>query len=408
MFTVAIVMAQYEICKFGRKGLIATFSPTFVFPDNQKVMESCQKQNENDWESPIALESFSGIKINISGSGSGTAANIEATKFDGVYLRSMAALSDFYTMTNEDQDNANSRYYALLETKLSYLPQAFSQYRGKTAKEIASQVSYQDCQTIANNFNCTGKYAANNQKQKDAILMASALYAVKAQAGDVFFKSFAANPSATMANVPQSSSLYNFVAYIEQNWPGLIAEFSGMGSEPDGVSSSSVVVYDCPTKTPNIRKVDKQGFTKVYSFKIVIDKTRKNPVHVEIHEGKGRPQTNHQVGIVSGSYQKVCDKVFDFTADEWIYALNMCKSFRDATVVNEYRRIVGNAEMQRRTSMERGKQSAGQTMTPYGPASAANNAATMPIQAAPQQQYYNNATMGANNIYTMPSQPQYA
>ncbi len=365
-------MAQYEICKFGRKGLVATFTPTFVFPGTQKVQESCQNTNENDWVSPIALERFSGVKINISGSGQGTAANIEASKFDGVYLRSMNALRDFFAVTNEDADNAASHYYVLLETKLSYLPSQFTQHRGKTAREIASLVSYQDAQTIANNFNCTGKYAANNQKQKDAIIMASTLQMLKQQTGgnDAFLKAFATNPSATMEKVPANSDLYNLVVYMEQNWPGLIAESANMGAD-ETVSESSIVVYDCPTKTPDIRKVDKDGYTKVYSFKIVIDKSRKNPVHVEIKEGKGKPQTNHSVGIVSGTYKKVCDKVFDFTADEWLYAMNMCNDYKKAAIVNDFQRIVTNAEAQRNLSIARGKQAQGTANT------AANNVVPM-------------------------------
>ncbi len=370
-------MAQDEAITFGRKNLVCAIIPTFVYPTNEEVTNSMQSGKEFDWISPKEFTRYSGVKINISGQGSGTSANIEVSKLDGVILRSKAALENCYISSGNN--GTETDYSTMLETKISFVPNEFVQFRGKTANEIAQALDYNSAITIANNFKCEGRFAAANQRQKDALYLAAALKSLKDAVQPDFFDKYVSDPAAAIGN---NQAVYQLVSYIEGNWAGAIAECGGKSTTESG---SSVVIYDCPMKTPDIKRVDKQGYTKVYSFRISIDVTRDYPVHVEIHEGKGKPQTNHAVGIVAGTYIKVVDKTFDFTADEWLYALNTCKDFRSAVVTNEWSRVSQLASYQRSVSiqMQKNKNNV-QTAPQNAPAQQTGQV----IYYNPQQQYY--------------------
>ncbi len=393
---------QNEIT-FGRKGVICAISPTFVFPSNDEVYKSMQSADEHDWIPPLEFTRYSGMKINISGSGSGTAANIEATKLDGVYIRSKAALEHFYSAKAEAEDAAGGgNYTSVLNTSIKFVPKNQQALKDKSAAYIASQLDYNSCIAIANNLSCTGKFAAANTRQRDALYMAAALQSFKQAASPEFVKAYINDPVTTMSGINQNDPIYQWVSYLESNYPGIIYE-CGSQETDDSVSKESVVIYDCPMKTPNIHSVDSQGLTKVYAFRIVIDTNRQNPVHVEIHEGKGRPQPSRAVGIISGSYVKGCDKTFDFTADEWLYALNHCREIRQAVITCDWLRINALAQQQRELSIQNTNARKGKGQAPTQRATQQYQQPQMYQQnpQVPQGQVYQQAP---TQVYQYPAQ----
>lgn len=347
-------MPQSEIVKFGRKNLVVTFSPKFVYPATEDVQNSMYNNNgqynaENSWKSPMELESFSGVKINISGSGTGASCNIEATKLNGVALRSRTLLGDFCSTISTSSENGGAS--DLLYTVIKYAPKEYSSYKGKPAFEIAKALDYNSCMKIGDSFQCEGKFKEANEKQRDAIRAAAMVVAAINSAPDGFLEAFKNDRNVlSMVNNQQYQQFYNLVYYLENNYPGMLIETYLDSSNTS--NENAYVIYDVPMKTPKIDRVDAQGLTDVYSSKITIDKNKLYPVRVEIHTGKGVPMKGRAVGIAPGSYVKGVDKVFDFTADEWLYALHMCELVQQAALTMEYPRILYNAEQQRLVSIQ--------------------------------------------------------
>lgn len=290
-------------------------------------------------KSPLqAYKPWSGLCLNFADSskGVGGSGSIEVNHLADVRMRTQIAMHAVMEMeikkSNTELGQGKTQIGDLLDTKVYFLPKEITaDYRGKTALEIARGNGYASSmiavQNLKNSAANNPKYAKNNLKQAQAMEMAAAVVAAestKLDSGQSVSECFCADPSKAMqignelyrAGHPAGAAMAAFYQALQKE-PSLLdyLKRAKNGEEKTG----RYQIYGPVLKTPNIEKLDKEGYTKAYSLSVYCDpKQLPYPFKIELQTMRGKPMNDRSVGVIGETIIDRKDFSISLQTWEWL------------------------------------------------------------------------------------------
>lgn len=305
---------------------------------NSKIRPLEQSDFQNG-ESPLkAYKPWSVLSLNIANgeSKSGGSGAIEITHLADVKIRTMIAMQEIMenerkgiknSFNEQNSDNAAS----LLETKIYFIPREISNdMRGKSAFEIAQTCTYEVAQSIGQNLRKSAennpKYKAANLKQAEAIELAGLLVASEKTilAGKSIKDWFSGNMDVALRVCQEEYTKGNSAVMIAMILKQVIDKDASVlqllkGTPEIKKNMGNFKIYGPILKTPNVKKIDANGYTKAYSLAIWCNPEQNPyPFHVELQTMLGKPLTNRQVGVDGSSIINRKTFSIDLTTWEWM------------------------------------------------------------------------------------------
>lgn len=315
-----------------------------ILAANSKV-QPLDKTDYANGESPlVAYKPWSGLTLNFADSkknigGSGA---IEVNHFADVKLRSEIAMKaimeeEVKKESNPASANGGNTIEEILDTKVYFLPREInSEFRGKGAfdivKAVGIQVAMNASQNLKSSIDNNSKYAENNRKQAAALDLAIIL--VNAEntlydgqnsiatlySGDMN-KAFEISNQLFNAQHPAGKVAAELFQAIKQ-YPS-IPDYLKSRKNGEVKSNGIYRIYGPILKTPNVKKVDNDGYTKAYSLSIYCNpKQLPYPFHVELQTMKGKPLPNHAVGVDGNTITDRKTFSIDLQTWEWLNVIN--------------------------------------------------------------------------------------
>lgn len=270
--------------------------------------------SEDDFKAGVSpmelIKKGSGLRLECADSqkGIGGSGSIEAAKLADVRIRTEIAFQAIMKAEMSGVKAADNS--SILDTPIHFVPKEMSEFRGKPARDFING-GFTDAIFIAavkllrDNAAKNAKYAAANTKQADALEAARILSLaqnVKDKNGNSlisFCKSLdeikIKGNQLNAAKDPAVKAMAEIFKYIKRD-PANIAIFAP--SKSSETSTEVYTIYDAPQKTPNSRKLDKDGMTKAYSLKVTCNPARlPYPFHVELVTFRGKPIPGQMVGV---------------------------------------------------------------------------------------------------------------
>lgn len=367
-------------------------------------------------KSPLqAYKPWSGIRLNFADSakGIGGSGAIEVNHLADVKMRTqiaMHAVMDAEMQKSKiELGQEKNQIDDLLDTKIYFLPREITaDYRGKTALEIARGNGYVNSMTAVQNLRSSAannpKYTKNNLKQAEAMECAAIIaYAetTKLDNGQSVSECFCVDPAKAMqlgselyrTGHPAGAAMAVFYQALQKE-PALLdyLKKEKKGEEKKG----RYQIYGPVLKTPNIEKLDKEGYTKAYSLSIFCDpKQLPYPFRIELQTMRGKPQNDRSVGVIGESIIDRRDFSISLQTWEWLNIIE--RSDWEAKLValwahnEQYAAAVAATQENRSASMQNGQQT---------------RAFGQP-QATITQPYPQQMPQSAGYYYAQAQQPQY-
>lgn len=290
-------------------------------------------------KSPLqAYKPWSGLRLNFADSskGIGGSGSIEVNHLADVRMRTQIAMHAVMEMemkkSKAEFRQGKTKIDDLLDTKVYFLPKEITaDYRGKTALEIARGNGYSASmiavQNLKNSAANNPKYAKNNLKQAQAMEMAAAIIAgeaTKLDNGQTVSECFCADPSRAMqlgnelyrAGHPAGAAMAAFYQALQKE-PALLDFLKQEKTE--GEKKGRYQIYGPVLKTPNIEKLDKDGYTKAYSLSVYCDpKQLPYPFKIELQTMRGKPMNDRSVGVIGETIVDRKDFSISLQTWEWL------------------------------------------------------------------------------------------
>lgn len=295
--------------------------------------------------SPMTVyKSWSVLNLNFADSDkkTGGSGSIEIDHLEDVRIRTQIAMQAVMEQerkqisNNPEQGGGDSAAGALLATKIFFLPKEIkAEMRGKTALEIASACGSENARIAAQNLRNSAKnnekYRANNLKQAEALELASVIFEAKERSFQIDGKEvkvadlIASDPNRAVffcneeykrnPNNPCLMTAMNLMNAIKQDRSILSILKDGSA----GKAENHYMIYGPVLKTPHIEKVDKDGYTKVYSLVVWCNPSQlPYPFHVELQTMLGIPKANRQVGVEGSTIKDRQTFSIDLMTWEWL------------------------------------------------------------------------------------------
>lgn len=309
-----------------------------ILAANSKI-QPLTKEDFEKGESPLkTYKPWSCLNLNFAVSGDksyGGSGAIEVKRIPDVKLRTEIAMRAIMeaeiVKTNQNEESGDGKIQDLLATKIFYLPKDMNESRGKTAMEIAKANGAVKAKEAVQNLKASAannaKYAANNLKQADALELASVIAAAESTllddgstVLDLFKGDFnqAVARCKTLYEQRHISASVAVELFNAINKDRALLDYIKSGHS-DNQTSGTYYIYGPMTKTPNVKKLDKEGLTKAYSLCITCSPTHlPYPFHIELTTMRGVPLGADRVGVKSDTIVDRKTFTIDLTTWEWV------------------------------------------------------------------------------------------
>lgn len=308
-----------------------------ILAANSKI-QPLTKEDFEKGESPLkTYKPWSCLNLNFAVSGDksyGGSGAIEVKRIPDVKLRTeiaMRAIMEAEIAKTNQNEESGGKIQDLLATKIFYLPKDMNGSRGKTAMEIAKAHGAVKAKEAVQNLKASAannvKYAANNLKQADALELASVIAAAESTllddgstVLDLFKGDFnqAVARCKTLYEQRHISASVAVELFNAINKDRALLDYIKSGHS-DNQTSGTYYIYGPMTKTPNVKKLDKEGLTKAYSLCITCSPTHlPYPFHIELTTMRGVPLGADRVGVKSDTIVDRKTFTIDLTTWEWV------------------------------------------------------------------------------------------
>jgi hypothetical protein len=284
---------------------------------------------------------------------SGGSGSIEASALEEIYMKTQRIEDKIVdlSMTRSGVANQSENKIAELDTVINYLPRDMAQGKGMSAIQIAKTFTITQVSIAAKNLEAQAangsKYARLNQTQAESLMIA---LLVVNRDKDFIKPSVAGSFAAGQAEFINACKQYRLshdnsdegCIYIDTMNRLLAAKKidSRIFKASSEVSSDGgyVELYSA-FKTPNVHKVDENGYTRAYEVKITANPAKDYPYRVELTTMLGKPRVDkngdvQNIGIDTSAGSIKDQKRFnmDLTSKEWTNAVRMMIMMRDQMV----------------------------------------------------------------------------
>lgn len=315
-----------------------------ILSANSKMRPLDQKDIASG-ESPLkAYKPWSVLNLNFanSESKSGGSGSIEISHITDVKIRTMIAMQEIMEkerkgVSSNSRAESTGNASSLLETKVYFLPREISSdSRGKAAIDIARASGADNSKLAAQNLRNSAannpKYEKSNIRQAEAMELAAIIVAAEQNSfqienntktvKDIFAENmdqairicnmeFAKNPTA-----PAVLAAADLLNAIKKDASVLDVIKSGADM---ATNAGNYKIYGPVLKTPNTKKVDKDGYTKAYSLAVWCNTDQlPYPFHIELQTMMGKPRSNSQVGIDGATIINRKTFSIDLMTWEWL------------------------------------------------------------------------------------------
>lgn len=309
-----------------------------ILAANSKI-QPLTKEDFEKGESPLkTYKPWSCLNLNFAVSGDkayGGSGAIEVKRIPDVKLRTEIAMRAIMeaeiVKANQNEESGDGKTQELLATKVFYLPKDMNGSRGKTAMEIVKTYGAAKAKEAVQNLKASAannaKYAANNLKQADALELAAVIAAAESTflddgstVLDLFKGDFnqAVARCKTLYEQRHTSASVAVELFNAINKDRALLDYIKSGHS-DNQTSGTYYIYGPMTKTPNVKKVDKDGLTKAYSLCITCSPTHlPYPFHIELTTMRGVPLGADRVGVKSDTIVDRKTFTIDLTTWEWV------------------------------------------------------------------------------------------
>ena len=297
----------------------------------------------NNGTSPmLLLKPYAGVGFNFSDSAKnkGGNGNIEAERIPDVKVRTQEMMGKIMEEERKQASRSGAAGEAELEvgTRILFLPEDMKEGKGKTAMEIAEMFGSAKAFNAAENLRASAqrnpKYAKNNNKQADAMYTA----AVVVQARETVVQAIPAadlKQDQTIADIfsgdlnkgiqigrilyntkhPATKAAVDLHKLIQAK-PSVQA----LLKREKTVSENMVPykIYGPVIKTPNVKKLDSEGFTRMYELRVeCYPQDIEHPFRVQLKVTRGKPIQGRMVGAVEDRNTPPDYFKMDLTSWEW-------------------------------------------------------------------------------------------
>ena len=300
-------------------------------------MQPLVKTDFDEGVSPLkTYKPWSCLSLNFANSEKGTGGSgaIEVKQLSDVRIRTEIAMKAVMEeeIKKESQQEETSTTEELVKTNVYYLLKDMSEYRGKSAIEIAKNFPITKVLEAAENLKKSAannpKYADKNMKQANALEVAAIIVNAenaKCNDGKSVLELFSGDLREAMkisqelfnTKHPASQAAVSLFQLIQKD-NSVVKYIKKCVNGNANITDTGYKIYGPILKTPNTKKVDKEGYTKAYSLCIVCDPKRlPYPFHIELQTMRGKP-SNGKVGIEA---QSVVDRktfTIDLATWEWV------------------------------------------------------------------------------------------
>ena len=313
-------------------------------------MSTKQDWDENKLSPMEMLQSWSGIKFNVSDSklNAGGDGNIEAKKLSDVRIRTEHAMryvmeAEMQRTDGDDAEKEKSGASVFLEQPISYLPKDLIALRGQSSIAICGSLQVPQIKnaidTLVQGYqNAKQKGDQNNAnrnlQQINGLRFAMvALNCGKMKIGDYTisdilknWNQFAQYVQTMFQQNPQiqnSVEGYVLMTAIEcgnsiPNFINLVTDESALKEEATMASTKGIQIYKEVLKTPSMKTESKgphAGLRKAYRLSVTCYPQMKQPFTLKLTTMYGQPLGDNKVGIKESS--AVDKKTFTMTMESW-------------------------------------------------------------------------------------------
>ena len=290
------------------------------------------------------VDTKDGATVRSNGTGS-----IEVSSLEDIYLKTKRIEDKLIDCAFDKPVQASNDKIEELETIINYLPKDMTAGKGMSAIQIAKTFSIPQVLTAAKNLETQaangGKFAKMNQSQADALQIA---LIVANRDKDFIKPTIAESFTADQATFLKACAAYynsherndEGCLYIETM--NKLLKAKKIDSRVFRVNAAInndggyIELYES-FKTPNVHKVDAEGYTKAYEIKISANPKKDYPYRVELTTMLGKPRTDRNgdvqaVGIDASDVKDKKQFVMDLNSREWTNAIYMMVAMRDQMV----------------------------------------------------------------------------
>ncbi len=290
------------------------------------------------------VDSKDGAMTRTNGTGS-----IEITSLEDIYLKTKHIEDKIIDCAFSNPVQSSNDRIEELDTIINYLPKDMEKGKGMSAMQIAKTFTIPQVIMAAGNLEKQaangGKFARMNQSQADALQIALIVANrdkdfIKPSITEAFMADQAAFLKACAAYYNSHDKNDEGCLYIEAM--NKLLKAKKIDSRVFKVNSSvnndgGYVELYSSFKTPNVHKVDAEGYTKAYEIKISANPKKDYPYRVELTTMLGKPRTdkNGDVQAVGIDASNVKDKkqfVMDLNSREWTNSIRMMIMMRDQMI----------------------------------------------------------------------------
>lgn len=309
----------------GRKNVVFSANSNFVAMQPEEVKgEISPLTTFKPWAS-LSLE-FANSEEQDGGTG-----NIEPERIADVRFRTAVAMHEIMKEECRQAGTVSEKSEAqkLLETPVYLLPKEYAGLKGKSVYEIAKTIGGGGAQACAANLeefaSRNARYTQSNLQQAEALRVAAIVVESKRTvlpSGKTVADLFAKDPvagereaQALYAGQHPAGPLAAEAARAVRKYPSLVELF-----EKEPVAQAKVLkIYGPVTKTPNVNKVDQNGYTRVYQLAISCHTGHvEYPFRVELTTMLGIPLKDHSVGVQGNTIKDRKTFQIDLQTWEWI------------------------------------------------------------------------------------------
>lgn len=286
-----------------------------------------------------------GQSVSSGGTGSIEIGSLEDIYMKTQYLQNKIVDYQFSKLSSGAEENEEK--INELDTIVSYLPRDMVNGKGMTAMQIAKMFTITQVSTAAKNLEAQaakgGKFAKTNQAQSDSLLIALLVANrnkdfIKPTVAECFAKDQreflkACDEYCSTHNKDDEGCIYIGVMMKLLRTKKIDSRIFKVSDSGDTMGGY-IELYST-FKTPNVHKVDKEGYTKAYEIKISANPVKDYPYRIELTTMLGKPRTDNNgevqnVGIsMDSSIKDKKEFVMDLDAKEWTNAIRAMIAMRD-------------------------------------------------------------------------------
>lgn len=281
---------------------------------------------------------------------SGGAGSIEIGSLEDIYMKTQYLqnkIVDYQFSKLSSGTEENEEKISELDTIVNYLPRDMVNGKGMTAMQIAKMFTITQVSTAARNLEAQaakgGKFAEKNQAQSDSLLIALLV----ANRNKDFIKPtvaecFAKDQREFLKACDEYCSTHNrddegciCIGVMKKLLRTKKIDSRIFKVSDSGDTMGGYIELYSTFKTPNVHKVDKEGYTKAYEIKISANPVKDYPYRIELTTMLGKPRMDNNgevqnVGIsMDSSIKDKKEFVMDLDAKEWTNAIRAMIAMRD-------------------------------------------------------------------------------